>query len=66
MDALLLGRRTYDVFAGFWPAAPEEVPFTAVLNGVPTYARAEDPGPGLGWSAVGVRVPVRRAAVRRR
>ncbi|HEY0578308.1 MAG TPA: hypothetical protein VGD73_29750 [Pseudonocardia sp.] len=27
MDALLLGRRTHDVFAGFWPTAPEEMPF---------------------------------------
>ena len=24
MDALLLGRKTYDIFAGFWPTAPEE------------------------------------------
>ncbi|GHF80465.1 dihydrofolate reductase [Amycolatopsis bartoniae] len=37
MDALLLGRRTYDVFAGFWPTAPEEMPFTGLLNGVPKY-----------------------------
>jgi dihydrofolate reductase len=26
MDALLLGRRTYEIFADYWPAAPEEVP----------------------------------------
>jgi dihydrofolate reductase len=24
MDALLLGRRTYEIFAGYWPNAPEE------------------------------------------
>ena len=23
LDALLLGRRTYDIFAGYWPAASE-------------------------------------------
>src|SRR5690349_9158756 len=27
MDALLLGRRTYDIFANYWPTAPEEMPF---------------------------------------
>ena len=25
-DGLLLGRRTYELFAGYWPAAPEEIP----------------------------------------
>jgi len=37
MDALLLGRRTYEIFADYWPNAPEEIPFTALLNGVPKY-----------------------------
>ena len=37
MDALLLGRRTYEIFAGYWPTAPEEIPFTGLLNGVPKY-----------------------------
>src|SRR5262249_5906205 len=27
MDALLLGRKTYDIFANFWPNAPKEIPF---------------------------------------
>jgi dihydrofolate reductase len=26
MDALLLGRRTYEIFANYWPSAPEEIP----------------------------------------
>ncbi len=37
MDALLLGRRTYEIFANYWPTAPEENPFTSLLNGVPKY-----------------------------
>jgi dihydrofolate reductase len=37
MDALLLGRKTYEIFADYWPAAPEEIPFTGLLNGVPKY-----------------------------
>ena len=35
MDALLLGRRTYEIFAGYWPGAPQEIPFTGLLNHVP-------------------------------
>ena len=37
MEALLLGRRTYEIFADYWPNAPEEIPFTGLLNGVPKY-----------------------------
>ena len=37
LDALLLGRKTYDIFAAYWPVAPEEVPFTALLNGAPKF-----------------------------
>jgi dihydrofolate reductase len=37
MDALLLGRKTYEIFAGYWPRAPEEIRFTRLLNGVPKY-----------------------------
>ena len=32
MDALLLGRRTYEIFADYWPSAPKEIPFTGLLN----------------------------------
>src|SRR6202043_576968 len=34
MDALLLGRRTYEIFANYWPSAPQEIPFTSLLNDV--------------------------------
>ncbi|MFG3340981.1 dihydrofolate reductase family protein [Glycomyces sp. NPDC048151] len=37
MDALLLGRRTYEIFAAYWPTAPVEFDFTALMNRVPKY-----------------------------
>jgi len=37
MDALLLGRRTYDIFAGYWPKAPPGNPFARKMNEVPKY-----------------------------
>jgi dihydrofolate reductase len=36
-DALLLGRKTYQIFARFWPNAPEDDPIAQKLNGVPKY-----------------------------
>ncbi len=35
-DVCLLGRRTYDIFAGYWPTA-EEGPFTQFMNELPRY-----------------------------
>jgi dihydrofolate reductase len=49
MDALLLGRRTYEIFAGYWPQAPQEVPFTALLNGVPKYVASRTLADPLAW-----------------
>jgi dihydrofolate reductase len=36
-DALLLGRKTYEIFAGFWPNAGTDDPVAAKLNSVPKY-----------------------------
>ena len=49
MDALLLGRRTYDIFANYWPTAPQEIPFTGLLNGVPKYVASRTLAGPLAW-----------------
>ena len=37
IDALLLGRKTYDIFAGYWPKAGEDSPIAVKFNAVPKY-----------------------------
>ncbi|MGZ4691911.1 MAG: dihydrofolate reductase family protein, partial [Acidimicrobiia bacterium] len=49
MDALLLGRTTYEIFANYWPNAPEEIPFTGLLNGVPKYVASRTLSDPLTW-----------------
>jgi dihydrofolate reductase len=49
MDALLLGRRTYEIFANYWPTAPEEIPFKGLLNGVPKYVASRTLAGPLDW-----------------
>ena len=49
MDALLLGRRTYEIFADYWPSAPQEIPFTGLLNGVPKYVASRTLAGPLAW-----------------
>jgi dihydrofolate reductase len=36
-DALLLGRKTYEIFAGYWPNAGPDDPMANKLNSVPKY-----------------------------
>jgi dihydrofolate reductase len=49
MDALLLGRKTYEIFANYWPQAPDEIPFTALLNEVPKYVTSRTLSEPLTW-----------------
>ncbi|MCU6709706.1 dihydrofolate reductase family protein [Paenibacillus sp. J5C_2022] len=37
LDALLLGRKTYEIFASSWPQAPDTNPFTKLMNEKPKY-----------------------------
>jgi dihydrofolate reductase len=36
-DALLLGRKTYEIFVSFWPNQSDEDPMAAKLNSMPKY-----------------------------
>jgi dihydrofolate reductase len=47
---LLLGRRTYDIFAGYWPKA-ENGPIADGLNEATKYVATHRPG-SLGWGPV--------------
>jgi dihydrofolate reductase len=49
MDALLVGRRTYEIFADYWPNAPEEIPFTGLLNAIPKYVASRTLDGPLEW-----------------
>ena len=49
MDALLLGRKTYEIFADYWPTAPEAIPFTGLLNDVPKYVASRTLTGQLDW-----------------
>lgn len=51
LDALLLGRRTYDIFAGYWPqhtTGPEGA-IGQLFNRVPKYVASRDAGIALDW-----------------
>lgn len=47
-DAVLLGRRTYDEWAAFWPGSAIE-PFASFINGVKKFVATSTP-PASGWS----------------
>jgi dihydrofolate reductase len=36
-EALLLGRKTYQIFANYWPSAPADDPFAQKFNSIPKY-----------------------------
>ncbi|HVQ52179.1 MAG TPA: dihydrofolate reductase family protein [Mycobacterium sp.] len=50
-DALLLGRRTYDIFAGFWPhqEGGQDDDIATLFNSVPKYVASRG-RPNLSWA----------------
>ena len=62
MDALVLGRRTYDIFAGYWPLHGGN-PIGRQLNAVPKYVASRGT-PDLGWPGSTLLGPDLAAALR--
>ncbi|MGO4190250.1 dihydrofolate reductase family protein [Arthrobacter sp. YAF17] len=61
MDALLLGRRTYDIFAAYWPHADGNI--ARLFNRLPKYVASRQ-GPDLEWAGSTLLGPDVVAAVR--
>ena len=49
VEALLLGRRTYESFAAYWPQQPAGNPIAARLNDVPKFVASRRLG-SVGWA----------------
>ncbi|GGD64573.1 dihydrofolate reductase family protein [Microbacterium murale] len=69
LDALLLGRRTYDIFAAYWPhhTTGPEGPIGQLFDRVPKYVASRDADIELGWqgsSRVGADLPAEIAQLR--
>jgi len=65
MGALVLGRRTYEIFAGYWPNAPEEVAAVAEpFNRLPKYVASTTLTEPLAWNNSSLLLPDVATALR--
>lgn len=47
---LLIGRRTYEIFAGYWPHQGDDAPFASFMNTVPKYVASRTLQEPLEWN----------------